>query len=91
MVVVIMSLVTIGIAAAWFFSCSGNGPICQINQSFSVGAGILGLICLAMGVFGIVDDRWGKGHTRKPDAAHRDDQYCGRCGSPLPHTRRISE
>lgn len=92
MFVVIMGLLTIGIAVAWFFSCTGNSPVCQVNQSFSVGAGIIGLICLAMGVSGIVLDRRNKGKPRqpynpyRPYDPHRDDLYCGRCGSPLPHT-----
>ena len=88
---VIMSLALIGLAVAWFFSCSGSDPMCQITKSFSTGAGILGLLCLAIGVFAIVEDRRGNGRPRKPDESHRDDQYCGRCGCPLPHTHRISE
>ncbi len=88
---VILSLAAIGIAVAWFFSCSGSDPMCQISKSFSVGAGIIGLMCLAIGVFAIVEDRWGKGHSLKTDEAHRDNQYCGHCGRPLPHTRGISE
>ena len=93
----ILSLVVIGIAVGWFFSCTDSSPVCQINQSFSIGAGIMGLICLALAVFCIVEDRRGNGPSRKPYHPHRpydphrDDLYCGRCGSPLPHTRQTQD
>ena len=97
MVLVIMSLVLIGIAAVWFSGCTDSTPVCQVNQSFSVGTGIIGLIFLAMGIFGIVEDRRNKGkprqsyHPHRPYDPHRDDLYCGRCGSPLPHTRHAQD
>ena len=90
---VILSLVLIGIAAVWFSGCTDNTPVCQVHQSFSIGAGIMGLMCLAMSVTGIVLDRRNKGkprqpyHPHRPYDPHRDDLYCGRCGSLLPHVR----
>ena len=90
---VILSLVLIGIAAVWFSGCTDNTPVCQVHQSFSIGAGIFGLIGLAMSVFGIVDERRNRGKPRQPHNRHRrydphrDDLYCGRCGSLLPHAR----
>ena len=64
MVVLALSLLLIGIAAGWYFSCSGDSAMCQITRSFSIGWGIFGLIGLAMGVFTPVEDRM---KARDPD------------------------
>lgn len=61
MVVSAFSLLLIGIAVGWFFSCSGDSAMCQITKSFSIGWGIFGLIGLAMGVFILVEDRINSG------------------------------
>ena len=61
--VLILSLLLVGIAVAWFFSCSGGYPACQITRSFSVGAGIMGLIGVAMAAFIYFEDRKGGGRS----------------------------
>ena len=61
MVVSALSLLLVGIAAGWYFSCSGDTAMCQITRSFSIGWGIFGLIGLAMGIFILVEDRMNTG------------------------------
>ncbi len=70
MVVSALSLLLIGIAAGWYFSCSGDSAMCQITRSFSIGWGIFGLIGLAMGVFTLVEDRM-KANAPDPSADER--------------------
>ena len=63
MVVSALSLLLIGISVGWYFSCSGDAAVCQITRSFSIGAGIFGLIGLGMGVFILVEDRMNAGSS----------------------------
>ena len=73
MVASALSLLLIGIAVGWYFSCSGDSAVCQITRSFSIGWGIIGLIGLAMGVFILVEDRMNSGPSEpSPDAQSED-------------------
>ena len=73
MVASALSLLLIGIAVGWYFSCSGDSAVCQITRSFSIGWGIIGLIGLAMGVFILVEDRMNPGPSEpSPDAQIED-------------------
>lgn len=62
-----LSLLLIGLAVGWFFSCPGDSGVCQITRSFSIGWGIFGFICLAMSIFALVEDRINATNARASD------------------------
>jgi len=73
MVVVTMSLILIAIAVGWHFSCNDPSVLCQTSKSFSIGAGLFGLLGLGMGIFTIVEDRKGVGRRQPPSESPEDD------------------
>ena len=73
MVASALSLLLIGIAVGWYFSCSGDSAMCQITRSFSIGWGIIGLIGLAMGIFILVEDRMNSGSSGPSSDARGED------------------
>ena len=71
MFMLLMSLLIIAIAVAWHFSCCGEAAACQITRSFGWGAGLLGLLCLAMAVLAFAED-W-KNADRRKNRSKSDD------------------
>ena len=72
MFMLIMSLLIIAVAVAWYFSCGGEAAACQITRSFSVGGGLLGLLCLTMTAFAFAED-W-KNSGRRNTPSESDDE-----------------
>ena len=73
MFMLLMSLLIIAIAVAWHFSCGGEAAACQITRSFSWGAGLLGVLCLAMAVLAFAED-WKNSGRRKTPSQSEDER-----------------